>query len=209
MVAAAGKRFAFLKASDGIIGTDGSMFVDTSYPTNRAGAEAVGILVGAYHFARPDATPGDAIAEADHFVEHRRRPPAGDLLPVLDLEVAGPTGLPALSVASPPGLGPDVPGPRPRAHGRPRRHLRLAFVLVQVTWATRHSFALNGYPVLWIAHWTTAPRSDHARGPTGVARAGRSGSTPRPAPCPGSAAAWTSTATGTRTSRPSCVTPAR
>ena len=62
-VAAAGKRFAFMKASEDID------FVDTTYPANRAAANANGIVIGAYHFAQPDLTPGDAQAEADHFLD--------------------------------------------------------------------------------------------------------------------------------------------
>ena len=85
-VAASGKRFAFMKASDS---TD---YVDPTYVTNRAQAKLQGLKVGAYHFARPDATPGDAVAEADHFIA------TADW-----------------------GSGDLVPGPRPRDHRRPRR----------------------------------------------------------------------------------------
>ena len=54
----AGKRFAFIKA------THGHDFVDPMFLTNRAGAHANGLLVGAYHFARPDPSKGDAVEEA-------------------------------------------------------------------------------------------------------------------------------------------------
>jgi GH25 family lysozyme M1 (1,4-beta-N-acetylmuramidase) len=47
--------------------------------------------VGAYHFARPDDSPGDALAEANGFLRVAA-PVAGDLVPVLDLEVAGSLG---------------------------------------------------------------------------------------------------------------------
>ena len=64
------------------------------YQTNRAQAKANGLLVGAYHFARPELTlttgrtptPSDAIAEADHFID-TATPQSGELIPVLDLEV--------------------------------------------------------------------------------------------------------------------------
>lgn len=79
-VAAADMRFAFVKA------TDGDDTVDPTFITNRDGAEAHGLRVGAYHFARPDASPGDAQREARFFV-NEVQPAAGDLLPVLDIEV--------------------------------------------------------------------------------------------------------------------------
>lgn len=143
MVAAAGKRFAFLKASEA---TD---FVDTTYPTNRSRAKAVGILVGAYHFARPDGTPGDAIAEADHFV-NTASPASGDLLPVLDLETTG--GLTTTPLQA------WVRDFMNRVYER--TGIRGAIYVSPAFWSTymgnTASFALEGYDVLWIAHWTTA-----------------------------------------------------
>ncbi len=162
-VAAAGKRFAFLKASEA------SDFVDTTYPTNRTRANAAGILVGAYHFARPDAplsaatTVGaataaevaataaevDAIAEADHFVD-TAAPARGDLLPVLDLETTG-----GLDVAT---LQTWVRAFMERVHDR--TGIRAMIYVSPSFWKTYMGdtrwFADNGYPVLWIAHWTTA-----------------------------------------------------
>ncbi len=81
-VAQAGKKFAFLKASQDID------FVDDTYATNRAAAQAQGLYIGAYHFAQPSVEPGDATAEADHFLD-TATPVGGDLLPVLDLEKSG------------------------------------------------------------------------------------------------------------------------
>jgi GH25 family lysozyme M1 (1,4-beta-N-acetylmuramidase) len=78
-VAGAGKRFVFLKA------TDGQDYVDETFRTNRAGARAAGLMVGAYHFARPDDSAGDATKEARFFVKVAD-PKAGHLLPVLDIE---------------------------------------------------------------------------------------------------------------------------
>ena len=46
-VAATGKRFAFLKA------TDGHDYLDPTFSTNRAVLGPTGCVVGAYHFARP------------------------------------------------------------------------------------------------------------------------------------------------------------
>jgi GH25 family lysozyme M1 (1,4-beta-N-acetylmuramidase) len=80
-VAASGVRFAFLKATDDVD------YTDPTFLANRAAARANGISVGAYHFARPDASPGDARREAKYFVKIAQ-PRAGDLLPVLDLETS-------------------------------------------------------------------------------------------------------------------------
>ena len=78
-VAAAGKRFVFMKA------TDDTTYIDPTFATNRAGARDHGLVVGAYHFARPDTSPGDARREARFFVEVAD-PRPGNLLPVLDIE---------------------------------------------------------------------------------------------------------------------------
>jgi hypothetical protein len=88
-VAASGREFAFMKASES------TTYVDPTYPTNDAGARAAGLVVGAYHFARPDLTPGDAVAEADHFANQLHLV-SGDLPPVLDLEQTGGLGVPDL-----------------------------------------------------------------------------------------------------------------
>jgi GH25 family lysozyme M1 (1,4-beta-N-acetylmuramidase) len=77
-----GVAFAFLKA------TEGRSLVDEQYATNLANADAAGIAVGAYHFARPDKTATDAAAEADHFLDNANLKPR-NLLPVLDLENDG------------------------------------------------------------------------------------------------------------------------
>ena len=88
MVAAAGKAFAIIKASEGV------SYTDPYYAANHNGARAAGLRTGAYHFAQPDATPNDAILEADHFVAVLDLL-KGDLTPALDLEVNG-----GLSVAA-------------------------------------------------------------------------------------------------------------
>lgn len=80
-VARAGKRFVFMKA------TDGDDYLDPTFATNRSGARSNGLVVGAYHFARPDASKGDALHEARWFVGHAD-PGPGHLLPVLDLETS-------------------------------------------------------------------------------------------------------------------------
>jgi len=138
-VAGAGKRFVFLKA------TDGHDFVDPTFVTNRAGARANGLLVGAYHFARPDPSAGDAVEEARWFVG-RANPRPGNLLPVLDLETS---------------KGLDRQGITTWARRWVAEVRRLTGVtpLVYTSpygWASRtgdsRALARDGAP-LWIAHW--------------------------------------------------------
>jgi GH25 family lysozyme M1 (1,4-beta-N-acetylmuramidase) len=142
-VAAAGKRFAFMKASEG------TTLADSTYATNRAQAKAVGLYVGAYHFARPDRTPGDAVAEADYFLAMSQLE-AGDLVPVLDLEDAG--GL------APVELQEWVKAYLGRIYERTGAHGMIYAsptfwrnAMGDSTW-----FAANGYGMIWVAHWTTA-----------------------------------------------------
>ena len=142
-VAKAGKKFAYLKASQDID------FVDDTYATNRAGAQAQGLHIGAYHFAQPSVEVGDATAEADHFID-TAMPVGGDLLPVLDLEKNG-------------GLTQDALIAWVKEYlGRINERLGVHAVIycspnfwknsmADTTW-----FADNGYEVLWVAHWTTA-----------------------------------------------------
>jgi lysozyme len=95
-----GQAFAIIRA------TEGTSFDDASFATNAAEASAAGLVVGAYHFANPDADSqlaaspsdtasllADADAEADHFSgiagTYLR---AGRLQPALDLEDEGAMG---------------------------------------------------------------------------------------------------------------------
>jgi lysozyme len=88
-VAASGKKFAFIKASQG------TWFLDGKYATNHAGARAAGVVAGAYDYADPTTAPGDAVAEADYFVAAAALLP-GDLWPALDLEKTGGLDVPTL-----------------------------------------------------------------------------------------------------------------
>jgi GH25 family lysozyme M1 (1,4-beta-N-acetylmuramidase) len=141
-VAAAGKRFAFMKASES---TD---FVDNTYVTNRAQARAVGLYVGAYHFAQPSTGSGDAVAEADHFID-TAQPASGDLIPVLDLERSGSLSQTALTAWVKAFLG--------RVYERVG--VRAAIYVSPNFWRTymgdTNWFGANGYDILWVAHWTT------------------------------------------------------
>jgi lysozyme len=77
-VAAANVEFAYVKTSQG------TGYVDAQFRRNAAGAKAVGIPVGFYHYANPEKG-NTALAEAAHFVETTRGM-ACDLPYCLDLE---------------------------------------------------------------------------------------------------------------------------
>ena len=144
-VAGAGKRFAIAKA------TEGRSFIDPNYAFNKAEAEASGLVFGAYHFARPDDTPNDAVVEADHFVDVAQLEP-GNLIPVLDIESTG--GLTQAQVTqwilTWLGRVTERVGVRPMVYTSPHG------------WETRTgdttAVADAGYTILWVAHWgVTSP----------------------------------------------------
>ncbi len=145
-VAAAGKRFAFMKASEGV------KYVDPTYATNRAQANANGLKVGAYHFAKPDTDAGDATIEADHFVDTAQWS-SGDLLPVLDLEVTGGMGTNKLQTWVRTFLD------RVYARTGERAMIYTSPAFWKNNMGDTQAFADAGYRTLWIAHWTTAPNA--------------------------------------------------
>jgi len=75
-------RFAIIRASLG------NAYVDGHYRRNVAGASAHGLVVGAYHYAKPGRARWDATAEANHFLKVARIA-SGDVVPVLDIEDSG------------------------------------------------------------------------------------------------------------------------
>ncbi len=87
-VKSAGITFAWAKA------TEGTYYVDAYFTANEANAKAAGVLIGAYHFARPDLDLGTAGAdtEAAYFwsVAGNYIKTNGDayLMPMLDYETA-------------------------------------------------------------------------------------------------------------------------
>lgn len=95
-VAAAGKRFAWCKATEGHSGpqaaTGPSSSIDPTFLANMAQARVAGLYVGGYHFARP---LGDAKAQANDLCQ-MLAPLFGraDLPPMLDLEEALAPGVP-------------------------------------------------------------------------------------------------------------------
>ena len=82
----AGYKFAFTKATEGID------FIDSTFATKMSGAKAAGVLIGPYHYGRPDSyntNPSDAANEANDFVDAIQTYYQGTnltLRPVLDLE---------------------------------------------------------------------------------------------------------------------------
>jgi len=148
-VAAAGKKFAIIKATDGQVQSDGKLYIDPMYATNHAQAKAAGLWTGAYHYARPSTNAGDAIAEADHFASVMNLG-AGDLIPALDLEDTGGMSISALQTWVTRFLD-EVTlkiGVRPMIYTSPS------------FWKNKmgdtRKLADAGYTVLWIAHWNVA-----------------------------------------------------
>ena len=85
-VANDGIDFAFCKATEGVD------WLDSRFEQNMNGASAAGVLIGPYHYARPDSyenDPLDAAKEAADFVyaiEPYYQAPGNFLRPVIDVE---------------------------------------------------------------------------------------------------------------------------
>ena len=148
-VAAAGKSFAILKATDGKPATSGTgLDIDPTYASNHAAAKANGLWTGAYHFARPDATPGDAILEADHFVSVMNLG-TGDLNPALDIETSDGLSPAALTAW----VRAFLDRVTARIGARPMIYTNPSFWSTAL--ANTRALADAGYRTLWVAHWTT------------------------------------------------------
>jgi T5SS/PEP-CTERM-associated repeat protein len=91
-----GKRFAFIKATEGLTGPD-----DAAMANNVIRATAAGILAGVYHYAHPENRPttNGAVQEADHFLTYAGNfIGPGYLRPVIDVEFSASTlGTPELT----------------------------------------------------------------------------------------------------------------
>jgi GH25 family lysozyme M1 (1,4-beta-N-acetylmuramidase) len=139
-VARSGHHFAIAKATEGL------RYVDDTYLRNKTLAEANGIAFGAYHFARPDRRPNDAVREANHFLDVARLEP-GNVIPVLDLETTGGLSQRHLTrwILTWLRRVHDRLGVRPMVYTSP------------TGWAQRTgnttAVAEAGYDVLWVAHW--------------------------------------------------------
>ena len=77
-VKASGRQFAIARVSDG------TGFMDPKFSTNWSGIKAAGMVRGVYQFFRPEES---ATGQADLLLSHMGNLEAGDLPPVLDVEV--------------------------------------------------------------------------------------------------------------------------
>lgn len=140
-----GRSFVIARASYGGL-------TDEWYTTNKANARAAGLAFGAYHFAYPDLNPTDALAieEADTFV-NQMGIQSGMLIPALDLERCN-------SSLGSAGMIHWVQVWLDRVYSR--TGARAMIYTSPNFWATclgdTRWFADNGYPILWVAHWTTS-----------------------------------------------------
>jgi GH25 family lysozyme M1 (1,4-beta-N-acetylmuramidase) len=83
---AEGKRFVFIKGSEGLTDAD-----DAAMATNVVRATTAGLRAGVYHFAHPENRPttNGAVQEADHFLDYAGTAIGpGYLRPALDLEAS-------------------------------------------------------------------------------------------------------------------------
>jgi GH25 family lysozyme M1 (1,4-beta-N-acetylmuramidase) len=149
-VKSSGVRFVIAKA------TEGTTFLDSQYSTNKQQLEALGIAFGAYHFANPDTSAGDAVAEADWYLANANLK-GKNIVPVLDLERTG-------------GLGKRKLKKWAKAwveQVRVKLGVKAMIYAAPAFWRDNLGdtrwFADNGYR-LWVAHWTTA---DEPRVPAG------------------------------------------
>src|SRR3989442_6038255 len=126
--------------------TEGQTFDDPNYASYRSGANASGIYIGAYHFARPDTSANDATIEADHFTSVAT-PKSGDIVPVLDLEDSGGLSTSALTTWVQTWLDrvTATVGVKPMIYTGPN------FWRTYMGDTTK--FADEGYRLLWIANW--------------------------------------------------------
>ena len=138
-VASSPVRFAIMRA------TLGNRYRDERYAQNLAGATANGLVVGAYHFAKPTLGLRDARGEADHFLRVARVE-AGDVLPVLDIEETGGLSSEQLRVWAQAWLHRVHVRTGVRAMIYSGNHFWRGFMR-NTSW-----FGHRGHP-LWVAHW--------------------------------------------------------
>jgi lysozyme len=83
-VARTGAHFAIIKASEG------TKYANPYFPADRDAARKAGLVVGAYHYARPALPISTAVDQAKKFIQViGTTRDSGTLAPVLDLEVRG------------------------------------------------------------------------------------------------------------------------
>jgi GH25 family lysozyme M1 (1,4-beta-N-acetylmuramidase) len=132
-------RFAIMRA------TLGNRYRDGRFARNAASARRNGLVVGAYHFAKPGLAPWDPRAEADHFLDVVRLR-AGDVVPVLDIEETGGLNARQLKTWASAWL----------RHVERRTGVRAMIYSGNHFWhgsmANTAWFARHDHP-LWVAHW--------------------------------------------------------
>ena len=155
-VRANGVSFAYIRASEQ------ASTPDAYFATNYAQAKAQGLVVGAYHRAKPDA--GSGKAQADFFLDHAQFTNDGKTLPpVVDMESprsgwTGPSGQPLNSCynMTPAQLVPWVSAFLAEVTVRTGR---LGVVYTSTSWWNQctNSDKTFGQNPLWVARYSTSP----------------------------------------------------
>lgn len=150
-----GYRFVFTKASES------TWYTDDTLHHNMAGARAAGLLIGPYHFARPEVntTLAGATNEANWFVSVAGQYMTnGYLRPVLDLETGGPD------------LGQSQLSAWANAFCNRVKQLKgvSPIIYCNVNYAQNYLNTTVTNWDLWIASWPTNPDPQNGNPPTGV-----------------------------------------
>lgn len=143
-VAASGKKFVFIKA------TEGASLVDGSFAYNWTAAKAAGILRGAYHFFRPAQDVNAQVAN----LTMKLAADWGELPVTIDVEVQDGVPLAQVDAAVVAFVNMLPPQSRPLVYTSPG------------FWALPPSSTLAAKTDLWIAHWyVTSPGRVMSWGP--------------------------------------------
>lgn len=138
-LAAGGLAFAYVKASEG------KFTKDPFYAVNYAGLQQNQILRGAYHFFYPQL---DAQAQAANFLSVVTQLNAGDLPPVLDVEVTGEQNSSAIAAE----MQQWLDAVQQKLSRTPMIYTATGFWNTALNGIT----AFSGYP-LWVAEYTNNP----------------------------------------------------
>ena len=167
-VAAAGISFAYIRAADG----DGSG--DQQFANNWHGATGAGVTPGAYLFFEPSESP---VAQANVLISQLRSVgfSHGDLMPAIDVETMGgePQSVVIANLKTVVDTVSAAIGSLPAIYASPS------------WWNGNINSSAFTLDPLWVANWFVS-HAAACRRTTGVAPAGRSGSSAMPAPCRGS-----------------------
>lgn len=149
-VATSGVMFAWCKATEGATGKD------STFATNIFKARNAGVLIGAYHYARPDNNLGiaGAVREASnywHSVSNYLKADGAYLMPVIDIEAPGVTNLPYTRFLLSEWVNAWCTNlmARAAAHGLTINPVVYSYVSYSSTWLDS---SLTNYP-LWMAHY--------------------------------------------------------